>query len=112
LLVVAGLAAAYGLPSAAGAFFLDDVTQPFRFASLAVGAPLVVGAALLVLGRRGGAPLLWLSAATYAAVMLLPAFYRHGVDAFSVLMSAFYFSLAVRVGLAAAAHMLCWRCHG
>lgn len=112
LLVVAGLAAAYGLPSAIGSFFLDDVTYLFRVASFIVGLLLLVGAGLLVLERSAGAILLWLSAATYAAVMLVPAIHRHGIEAFSVLMGAFYLSLTVRIGLAAAAHFLVRRRHG
>lgn len=112
LLVVAGLAAAYGLPSAVGSFFLDDVTHIFRVASFTVGLLLLAGAALLFLERRGGALLLWLSAATYAVVMLLPALQRHGLEAFSVLMGAFYLSLTVRIGLAVAAHVLVRRRHG
>lgn len=112
LLVVAGLAAAYGLPSVVGSFFLDDVSDLFRAVSFIVGFFLVFGAALLALERRGGALLLWLSAATYAAVMLFPAFERHGTEAFSALMGAFYLSLTVRIGLAVTALVLVRRRHG
>jgi hypothetical protein len=106
LLVVAGLAAAHGLLSIIGPFFLDDVSQPFRVVSLIAGSLLLAGAGLLILERRGGAFLLWLSAATYAAVIVFPAIKRHGAGAFSVLMGAFYLSLIIRIGLAVAAQLL------
>lgn len=112
LLVVAGLAAVYGLPSAVWSFFLYDVTHLFRAASFIVGGLLVCGAVLLVFERRGGVLLLWLSATTYAAVVLFPAFERHGTEAFSALMGAFYLSLTVRVGLAVTALVLVRRRHG
>ena len=112
LLVVAGVAVAYGLPSAIGALFLNDVTQPFRVAGFVVGLLLLVGGGLLVFDRSVGVLLLWLSAAAYAAVMLVPAFHRHGTDALAVLMGAFYVSLTVRICLAAAAHFLVRRRQG
>lgn len=112
ILIMAGLAAAYGLPSVAMSFAIDDATPFFRITSLAVGILLMFGAISLVLGRRWSVPALWLSALIYAGVMLVPAFYRHGLEAFSVLMSAFYVSLAMRLALAAAAHLLLKRSHG
>lgn len=106
LLAVASVAALYGLLSVAGAIFVAEVAPFFRGASFAIGSLLVLGAALLMCKPRWGVALLWVSAATYAAVMLLPAFYRHGIEAFSALMGAFYYSLAMRLMLAAIAHLL------
>jgi hypothetical protein len=104
--VLAAVAAAYGLPSVVMAFGIADATPFFRASSLLVGLLLVAGAFFLVLGNRWSVAALWVSAFIYAGVMLVPAFYRLGFDAFSFLANAFYISLAVRIALAAAAHAL------
>jgi hypothetical protein len=112
LLLVAVIAAGYGLASLVGGLFVEGVTASFRITSFVVGFLLVAGAGLLVFERMSGAVLLWLSASTYALVMLVPALQRHGSGAFSALMGAFYLSLAIRVVLAAFAHVLVRRRHG
>lgn len=104
--LVAVVSAGLGIPSAVGSFVMEDVTPLFRVASFVVGALLVVGAYLLVIERRVGVALLWLSATLYALLMLVPAFERHGLAAFTALMGAFYLSMAIRLGLAVAAHMV------
>jgi hypothetical protein len=52
------------------------------------------------------------SAAVYLFVQLLPGFQRHGIGIFSVLMGAFYVSVAVRIGLAVVAYYLVKERHG
>jgi hypothetical protein len=100
LILIAGLAGGFGLPSLIGAFILDDVTPIFRVHSFLVGGFLVVGAVLLSKGRKAGVWLLWLSACIYFLMMFIPALYRHGSSVFSALMGMFYWSVASRLALA------------
>jgi len=99
LLIVAVLAAVPGLISVSGALFLDDVTPFLRVSSTTSGSLLLIGAWLLLLQRRWAVALFGLSATVYLLSILLPAFERHGSEAFSALMSAFYWSAGFRVFL-------------
>lgn len=109
---VALLAAAFGLASVAGAILFADLTPLYRAMGATFGLLGVAGGWLVFRGHRLGVALLWVVAAAYTLVNLLPALQRHGMEAFSVLMSAFYVSVATRVGLAAAAHVLLRLRHG
>ena len=111
-LVVIVAAICYGAPSVIGAFLLQEVEPVFRVISFVVGGLSVLGGILLWRKHQASPWLLWLSAFIYAAVMLLPALYRHGLSAFSVLLGAFYLSLAVRLLIAGSAHVLLRRAHG
>jgi hypothetical protein len=105
LRAVALVALALGLIGIAGAVFLKDITPFLRSASMLVAALLVAAAWLLAHKRKTAVPLLWLSAAAYAAAIVLPALQRHGPSAFSVQMPAFYWSLGLRVLLAVLAEV-------
>jgi hypothetical protein len=106
LSIIGLLAAGFGLASVVGAFFFEDLTLLERVYGGSLGLLAAAGGWLVFRGRRIGVALLWLAAAIYTLVNLVPALQRHGAHAFSALMSAFYVSVALRVALAAAAHVL------
>jgi hypothetical protein len=106
LCIIGLLAAGFGLVSVVAAFFFEDLTLLARFYGGGLGLLTVAGGWLVFRRRRIGVALLWLAAAIYTLVSLVPALQAHGADAFSALMSAFYVTVALRVALAAAAHVL------
>ena len=105
-------AGAFGFLSVAVGILLDDLTLMDRAIGLIFGLFEIVGGWLVFRGRRLGVALLWAAAAAYTLVNLLPALQRHGMDAFSILMSAFYVSVFIRAAFAVAAHLLLRPRHG
>jgi hypothetical protein len=112
LAVVVVIAAAYGATAVAVGIFWGDLTMPYRASAVASGLLLIGGAWLTWRGRFSGVVFLWASALLYILMQVVPAMQRHGNQAFSMLMNAFYVSVAIRVSLAAAGHYLLKARHG
>lgn len=112
LVVVATIAALYGLATLLVGSLVEDVEVAYRVSGIATGLLLVGGAWLLWRERPSGVLLLLISAAVYLLVQLVPGFQLYGIGIFSVLMDAFYVSVTVRIGLAVAAYYLMKERHG
>jgi hypothetical protein len=112
LAVVVVIAAAYGVAAVAVGVFWGDLTMTYRASAVASGFLLIGGAWLTWHGRFSGVVFLWASALLYILMQIVPAMQRHGSQALSMMMNAFYVSVAIRVSLAAAAHYLLKGRHG
>jgi hypothetical protein len=106
LQILSVLAAGYGALSLLGALIVRDIPYNLIATSCASGIFLVVGAVLLFKERFASVICFWISASIYFFSMGWPAFNQYGMAAFSILMNAFYWSLAARVLLPVAAHLL------
>jgi uncharacterized membrane protein len=112
IVTIAFGAAGFGLVSVLGAFLFDDLTVFYRLWGASLGLLQVIAGWFVFRERHLGVALLWVAAVLYTSVNLVPAFQRHGMEAFSVLMSAFYVSVAIRVAFATFAHWLVGPRHG
>jgi hypothetical protein len=112
LAVVVVIAAAYGATAVAVGILWGDLTIPYRASAVASGLLLIGGAWLAWRGHFSGVVFLWASALLYILMQVVPAMQRHGSQALSMLMNAFYVSVAIRVSLAVAGHYLLKGRHG
>lgn len=92
--------------SLAGVVFIEG-TAVYLQVSATVSSLLMFAASWFVSrASRVAVLLLLVAAVVYFLSMVVPAYSRHGMQAFAQLIPAFYLSLLVRVGFALCAHFL------
>ena len=106
LTLIAAIAAALGIATIFGVLLVDEVSAIHAVSAILSGVLLISGGWFLWLRCRVAIFLIWASTAVYAFVQLVPAIQQDGSGAFKALMSAFYISIAIRVGLAVAGQWL------